>query len=36
MLHFFKSCRMFAKIPARLETPVLNVTDRKKAFPVLG
>ena len=32
----FQSCSIFARIPARLEAPVLNITDRKKAFAVLG
>src|SRR2546430_13410970 len=32
----FDSCRIFARIPDRLQAPVLNMTDRKKAFAVLG
>lgn len=32
----FKSCRTFARIPARLKAPLLNMTDRKKAFAVFG
>ena len=32
----FQSCRIFAKIPARLEAPLLNMTDRRKAFAVFG
>src|SRR5215469_5927357 len=35
-LHFFQSCRIFARMPDRLEAPVLNITDRKKAFAVFG
>ena len=30
----FQSCRIFARIPDRLEAPVLNITERKKAFAV--
>src|SRR5215467_15852341 len=33
---FFQSCRIFARMPDRLEAPVLNITDRKKAFAVFG
>ena len=32
----FQSCRTFARIPARLKAPLLNMTDRKKAFAVFG
>lgn len=32
----FQSCRTLARIPARLKAPLLNMTDRKKAFAVFG